>query len=42
MSHESGTVITFSTPIRKGSKIRVWHCVAGLGLVGAIVWAWFF
>lgn len=42
MSHESGTVITFSTPIAKGSKIRVWHCVVALAAVAVAVAVWLF
>jgi hypothetical protein len=42
MSHESGTVITFSTPIRKGSKIKVWHCVVGLAAIAGAAWAFLF
>lgn len=37
MSHKSGHIITFSSPIREGSKIKVWHCVVVLGIVVAAV-----
>jgi hypothetical protein len=39
VSHKSGHIITFTTPISEGSRIKVWHCVAGLAAVAGIVGA---
>lgn len=42
MSHNRDHIITFSTPIREGSKIKVGHCVVALVAVCIAVGALFF
>jgi hypothetical protein len=42
VSHNRDHIITFSTPITEGSRVKVWHCAAALGVIGAIVGALLF
>jgi hypothetical protein len=42
VSHNRDHIITFSTPITEGSKVKVWHCVVGLAALAGAVGAFLF